>query len=105
MNKPARRKLHLTSLMLLCVAMFILPAGSAFAAVNKPFPQHTTYTSGTIKPNNVTQTVMDNAVKTKWDAWKGAYLKPAGTGKYYVKYNSAGRPYRKLRATGCCSPS
>ncbi|MEK3878124.1 glycosyl hydrolase family 8 [Paenibacillus sp. FSL M7-0420] len=100
MNKPARRKLHLTSLMLLCVAMFILPAGSAFAAVNKPFPQHTTYTSGTIKPNNVTQTVMDNAVKTKWDAWKGAYLKPAGTGKYYVKYNSAGETVSEAQGYG-----
>ncbi|MEK4515690.1 glycosyl hydrolase family 8 [Paenibacillus sp. FSL H8-0122] len=100
MNKPARRKLHLTSLMLLCVAMFILPAGSAFAAVNKPFPQHTTYTSGTIKPNNVTQTVMDNAVKSKWDAWKGAYLKPAGTGKYYVKYNSAGETVSEAQGYG-----
>ncbi|WP_238651530.1 glycosyl hydrolase family 8 [Paenibacillus piscarius] len=90
MNKPTKRKLHWTSLMLLCLAIFIVPAGSAFAAVNKPFPQHTTYTSGTIKPNNVTQTAMDNVVKSKWDAWKGAYLKPAGTGKYYVKYNSDG---------------
>lgn len=100
MNKQGKRKLHWKSLMLLCLALFILPAGSAFAAVNKPFPQHTTYTSGTIKPNNVTQTVMDNAVKTKWDAWKGAYLKPAGTGKYYVKYNSAGETVSEAHGYG-----
>lgn len=100
MNKQGKRKLHWKSLMLLCLAIFILPAGSAFAAVNKPFPQHTTYTSGTIKPNNVTQTVMDNAVKTKWDAWKGAYLKPAGTGKYYVKYNSAGETVSEAHGYG-----
>ncbi|MEK3684653.1 glycosyl hydrolase family 8 [Paenibacillus sp. FSL R10-2736] len=100
MNKQGKRKLHWKSLMLLCLALFILPAGSAFAAVNKPFPQHTTYTAGTIKPNNVTQTVMDNAVKTKWDAWKGAYLKPAGTGKYYVKYNSDGETVSEAHGYG-----
>lgn len=100
MNKQATRKLHWTSLMLLCLAIFILPAGSAFAAVNKPFPQHTTYTSGTIKPNHVTQSAMDNAVKSKWDAWKGAYLKPAGTGKYYVKYNSAGETVSEAHGYG-----
>lgn len=100
MNKPARRKLHWASLLLLCLAIFILPAGSAFAAVNKPFPQHTTYTSGTIKPNHVSQTALDNAVKSKWDAWKGTYLKPAGTGKYYVKYNSNGETVSEAQGYG-----
>ncbi|WP_379140269.1 hypothetical protein [Paenibacillus sp. sgz500992] len=84
MKRRGKHKLGWKSFLLLCLALLILPAGSAFAAVNKPFPQHTTYTSGTIKPNHVTQTSMDNSVKTKWNAWKAAYLKPAGTGKYYV---------------------
>lgn len=88
------------SLLLCCLAVMLLPAGSAFAAVNKPFPQHTVYTSGTIKPNHVTQTSMDNAVKTKWDAWKSAYLKPAGTGKYYVKYNSDGETVSEAHGYG-----
>ncbi|MFC6650458.1 glycosyl hydrolase family 8 [Paenibacillus rhizoplanae] len=100
MNKQGKRKLHWTSLLLLCLAVFILPAGSAFAAVNKPFPQHTTYTSGTIKPNHVSQTALDNAVKSKWDAWKGTYLKPAGTGKYYVKYNSNGETVSEAQGYG-----
>lgn len=100
MNKQGKRKLHWASLLLLCLAIFILPAGSAFAAVNKPFPQHTTYTSGTIKPNHVSQTALDNAVKSKWDAWKGTYLKPAGTGKYYVKYNSNGETVSEAQGYG-----
>ncbi|WP_339218180.1 glycosyl hydrolase family 8 [Paenibacillus sp. FSL H8-0332] len=100
MNKQGKRKLHWTSLLLLCLAVFILPAGSAFAAVNKPFPQHTTYTSGTIKPNHVSQTALDNAVKSKWDAWKGTYLKPAGSGKYYVKYNSNGETVSEAQGYG-----
>lgn len=100
MNKQGKRKLHWASLLLLCLAIFILPAGSAFAAVNKPFPQHTTYTSGTIKPNHVSQTALDNAVKSKWDTWKGTYLKPAGTGKYYVKYNSNGETVSEAQGYG-----
>lgn len=100
MNKPTKRKLHWASLLILCLAIFILPAGSAFAAVNKPFPQHTAYTSGTIKPNHVSQAALDNAVKTKWDAWKGTYLKPAGTGKYYVKYNSNGETVSEAQGYG-----
>ncbi|WP_151735013.1 glycosyl hydrolase family 8 [Paenibacillus tengchongensis] len=100
MKKPGKLKWGGKSMLAFCLALFLLPAGSAFAAVNKPFPQHTTYTAGTIKPNHVTQTAMDNAVKTKWDAWKAAYLKPAGTGKYYVKYNSAGETVSEAHGYG-----
>lgn len=67
MKSRGKHKLGWKSFLLLCLALLLLPAGSAFAAVNKPFPQHTTYTSGTIKPNHVTQTSMDNSVKTKWN--------------------------------------
>lgn len=100
MGKQGKRSFGWKSSILVGLALLLLPAGSAFAAVNKPFPQHTTYTSGTIKPNHVTQSSMDNAVKTKWNAWKTAYLKPAGTGKYYVKYNSAGETVSEAHGYG-----
>lgn len=100
MRKNVKLRLNWKTLMVFCLAIALLPAGSAFAAVNKPFPQHTAYTAGTIKPSNVTQTSMDNTVKTKWDAWKTAYLKPAGTGKYYVKYNSAGETVSEAHGYG-----
>lgn len=87
------------TLLLVCTAALMLPAGMSFAA-NKPFPQHTTYVSGSIKPNNVTQNTMDNAVKTKWNSWKSSFLKPAGTGKYYVKYNSAGETVSEAHGYG-----
>lgn len=83
----------------LCLVM--LPAGTAFGAgENRPFPQHTTYTSGTIKPSNVTQSAMDNAVKSKWNTWKNNYLKPAGTGKYYVRYNDQGQTVSEAHGYG-----
>lgn len=100
MKSRGKHKLGWKSFLLLCLALLILPAGSAFAAVNKPFPQHTSYTSGTIKPNHVSQTSMDNSVKTKWNAWKAAYLKSAGTGKNYVKYNSAGETVSEAHGYG-----
>ncbi|WP_379126735.1 glycosyl hydrolase family 8 [Paenibacillus sp. sgz500958] len=100
MKKVRMPLLSWKSLFLLCLALMILPAGSAFAAVNKPFPQHTTYTSGSIKPNNVTQTAMDTSVKTKWNEWKAAYLKTAGTGKYYVKYNPEGETVSEAHGYG-----
>jgi endoglucanase len=67
---------------------------------NRPFPQHTTYTAGTIKPDNVSQSSMDSSVQSKWTSWKSAYLKPAGTGKYYVKYNSAGETVSEAHGYG-----
>ncbi|MFU1793732.1 glycosyl hydrolase family 8 [Paenibacillus azoreducens] len=90
MGKNRKFLLSGKAVMLSCLAFLLIPAGFAFASPNKPFPQHTTYTSGTIKPNNVSQSTMDSAVQSKWDSWKSAYLKPAGTGKYYVKYQSNG---------------
>ncbi|WP_229106813.1 glycosyl hydrolase family 8 [Paenibacillus sp. 1001270B_150601_E10] len=91
----------LVLLLLLMMVMVVPTYGKAQAnAPLKPFPQHVTYTSGTIKPNHVTQTVMDNAVKTKWNDWKAKYLKPAGTGKYYVKYNDQGQTVSEAHGYG-----
>ena len=66
----------------------------------RPFPQHVTYTAGSIKPNNVTQSAMDSAVQTKWNAWRNAYLKPAGTGRYYVRFNSNGETVSEAHGYG-----
>ncbi|TYP75511.1 glycosyl hydrolase family 8 [Paenibacillus methanolicus] len=94
-------KMKLKVLLLSGLCLSLLPVGAALAAGEaKPFPQHTAYTAGTIKPNNVTQTAMDNAVKSKWTTWKTNYLKPAGTGKYYVKYNSAGETVSEAHGYG-----
>ncbi|MUG65307.1 beta-glucanase [Paenibacillus campinasensis] len=84
---------------MLCVVLMITPAGFALGA-NKPFPQHTSYTSGSIKPNHVTQAAMDDAVRSKWSSWKNSFLKPAGTGQYYVQYNAAGETVSEAHGYG-----
>ena len=41
----------------------------------KPFPQHVNYFPGTIKPNHLTQTQLDNTVKTFYIQWKKRFIK------------------------------
>lgn len=41
----------------------------------KPFPQHTAYAEGSIKPNHVTQEQMDGTVLKLFKEWKAKYLK------------------------------
>lgn len=61
-------------------------------AQNFPFPHHTTYAAGTTKPNNVTQSSMDNTVTNFWALWSNRYLKTTGIGgQYYVAYNLEGQ--------------
>jgi endo-1,4-beta-D-glucanase Y len=51
----------------------------------RPFPQHTAYAPGTIKPNQHTQDELDAAVQKAYRAWKQAYLKSGcGAGRFYV---------------------
>ncbi|MBN3035759.1 MAG: hypothetical protein JW861_09240 [Bacteroidales bacterium] len=54
----------------------------------KPFPQHVTYTSGTIKPDNYDQSQLDNSVSAFYDQWKAVYLKDdCGADQYYVWFD------------------
>jgi len=41
----------------------------------KPFPQHTSYSKGSIKPNHISQQVMDNALENFYTQWKKHYIK------------------------------
>src|SRR5436190_16277554 len=81
-------------------ACIVAAAALNASAQNRPFPQHVTYQSGTIKPNNVSQSTMDSSVKSKWNTWKSNYLKTAGTGRYYVKYNTAGETVSEAHGYG-----
>jgi len=59
----------------------------------KAFPQHSSYTSGTIKPSHVTQAQLDKTVSRLYDEWKGKYLKqnPYSSNQYYVWYSDGER--------------
>jgi len=53
--------------------------------LQKPFPQHGKYFNGTIKPNHITQTQLDNAVRSFYTQWKKHYIKTLpGKAESYV---------------------
>lgn len=55
----------------------------------RPFPQHTAYTKGVIKPDIVSQEQLDNDVRRIYDEWKERYLVQSEKqpNQYYVFYN------------------
>jgi endo-1,4-beta-D-glucanase Y len=56
-------------------------------ATSKPFPHHTTYASGVIKPTNVSQSTMDSKVQSYYASWKSTYLRTSGGQGTWVKYD------------------
>ena len=50
-----------------------------------PFPHHTAYTAGTIRPNHKAQKQLDQATQKFYRQWRGKYLcSGCGKGRYYV---------------------
>lgn len=60
-----------------CVAIFLLllTLNATGQAVLRPFPQHLSYTTGSIKPDQITQTQLDNSVKSFYTQWKKRFIK------------------------------
>jgi endo-1,4-beta-D-glucanase Y len=64
--------------------MVLLP-GSYAQGPFKPFPQHSRYLPASIKPNNIPQPQLDNAVRLFNDQWKARYIKVVpGKAESYV---------------------
>ncbi|MEO6789208.1 MAG: glycosyl hydrolase family 8, partial [Chthoniobacteraceae bacterium] len=54
--------------------------------VTRPFPQHTRYAAGSIKPGHVTQAKLDDATLAFYRKWKAKYLAMSRTaGQFYVR--------------------
>jgi endo-1,4-beta-D-glucanase Y len=73
------------------VALVIGLAGSPTIglAAARPFPFHVSLAPGVIKPTNVSQANMDAAILGLYRAWKTNYLRDAGGGNFWVKYNNS----------------
>jgi endo-1,4-beta-D-glucanase Y len=58
----------------------------------KPFPQHSRYFAGAIKPSHVTQTQLDNAVSRFYTQWKKRFIKNTpGKPESYVWFEGVGK--------------
>lgn len=72
------------AVMLGCSGLYAQP-------VLKPFPQHTTYTAGSIIPNHVSRQNLDNSVRAFYREWKKRYVKPVpGKGQSYIWFERPG---------------
>lgn len=80
-------KLRISLLVFLSTAVLRLAAQPCF----KPFPQHVKYTTGSIKPNHLTQTQLDNSVRAFYTQWKNRYVKKAcSPGQNYIWFERPG---------------
>lgn len=76
---------------LLLFLIFILNGIHAQVAL-RPFPQHSRYTAGTIKPNHLNQQQLDKQVIVFYDQWKCRYIKPGcDKGQFYVWFERPGK--------------
>lgn len=58
----------------------------------KPFPQHVKYFPGSIKPNHISQTQLDNSVRGFYTQWKKRFIKNVpGKPESYVWFENAGK--------------
>jgi len=71
---------------LAAIAAILVTASAGQAEVNRPFASHPmAYTSGSIRPNHLSQAALDQAVADFYDAWKAEYVTEAcGAGRYVV---------------------
>jgi endo-1,4-beta-D-glucanase Y len=60
----------------------------AAGAERRPFPQHTRYAAGTLKPNAVSQAQLDQSVVEFYRLWKAKYLRTAGPDQLYIFCNA-----------------
>ncbi len=71
---------------ILLVFSIMLYSVSNSQTVNHPFPNHSQYSKGSIKPRHIKQVVMDSAVIKFYDFWKKNYVKNdcSASDQYYV---------------------
>ena len=60
-------------------------------APNRPFPQHTHYTKGSIKPDHISQSRLDKLTLSFYEQWKKRYIKSGcHPGEYFVWFERKG---------------
>lgn len=86
----------------LFLAGLLLTATSVFSQNPKyPFPHHTKYVKGSIKPNNFTSRQLDSITGSFYDAWKARYLNNScGSGQYYIFFDEVNTDKRIATSEG-----
>lgn len=70
-----------------CYVLLLLGDKKVFAANSpkRPFPQHVSYATGTVRPNHRTQAQQDDDLRAAYERWKSNYLTKTNEGHYRVR--------------------
>lgn len=72
--------------------MLLISTRVSAQAELKPFPQHSAYTTGTVKPSHLPQLQLDKQVTAFYDQWKTRYVKAGCTkDQYYIWFEKKGK--------------
>jgi endo-1,4-beta-D-glucanase Y len=76
----------------LLLILIIIQNGLYAQVALRPFPQHSKYTTGTIKPSHLNQQQLDRQVTGFYDQWKHRYIKPGcNKNQFYVWFEKPGK--------------
>jgi endoglucanase len=83
---------------LFAIFVLIFLANKCFPQmVHYPFPQHSSYHKGTIKPNRFTQAIIDSQVLDFYKSWKKQYIhQVADTHQAYVFFEEEGSKFQSV---------
>jgi len=74
------------------VALFYFNVSVFAQQTLKPFPQHTRYFQGSIRPNHISQNKLDNAVRGFYTQWKKRFIKNVpGKPQSFVWFENVGK--------------
>ncbi|MEN0056806.1 MAG: glycosyl hydrolase family 8 [Mucilaginibacter sp.] len=72
--------------------LLLFAVGGINAQVLKPFPQHTIYANGSIRPNHLSRQQLDKQVSVFYDQWKARYVKTGcDKNQYYIWFEKPGK--------------
>ncbi|MDN3549374.1 glycosyl hydrolase family 8 [Mucilaginibacter aquaedulcis] len=70
----------------------LFAAAQVNAQLQKPFPQHSLYANGSIRPNHLSQQQLDKQVSVFYDQWKARYVKPGcDKNQNYIWFEKPGK--------------
>jgi endo-1,4-beta-D-glucanase Y len=84
-------KMRYIYLIMLSFMLFFGRVDAIYGQSAKPFPQHTRYFIGTIKPNHISQVKLDNVVINFYKQWKTRFVKNVpGKPQSYIWFENKG---------------
>ena len=82
----------------ICLSISLFVCSLVFSQTSyHPFPQHAHYFDGVIIPNHISQTVLDDSVRSFYKQWKEVYLRKSScSDSYYIWAENTGKNHEAV---------